>query len=100
MEVPSSEVEKKCPSAHGSSYFWAKVQGLPAPSETVLFQAESVFPNDRGTQENLLRTLTTVLDREGLAAYLVQPRSACHYVMASPFNLNELGSSLGRRNLH
>lgn len=51
MEVPSSEVEKKCPSPCSSSPFWAKVQGLPAPPESVLLQAEPVFPNDRGTQE-------------------------------------------------
>lgn len=51
MEVPSSEVEKKCPSPCSSSSFWAEVQGLPAPPESVLLQAEPVFPNDRGTQE-------------------------------------------------
>lgn len=85
MEVPSSEVEKKCPSPYGSSSFWAEVQGLPG--SLFCSKLSLCFQMIEGHRRNVLRTLTTVPDREGQAVCLVLPRSACPYVMASPFNL-------------
>lgn len=87
MEVPSSEVEKKCPSPYGSSSFWAEVHVCQLPLSLFCSKLSLCFQMIEGHRRNVLRTLTTVLDREGQAVCLVQPRSACPYVMVSPFNL-------------